>query len=548
MAATVATAAMLLTGCGAGASSSSSSSGTTLVAYTGQTGGYQVNFNPYSPSQIAGQGSIYEPLFFVTNVNTKGPQPRLGTKYTWNSDGTKLSITLRSGVKWSDGKAFTAQDVVYTFTTLAKTPAINSVGFDGTASATDSTHVVLTFPHPSFTNEANVLGRVWIVPEHIWKSINPTTNVMAHPVGTGPYLAGNFKSEAFTLDANPTYWGGEPDLKHIRFLSLSGANATVDGLKGGSIDWAGGPVPNMNSVAKSYPGYGSVTVTSAQTVLEACSNTALGCAGPQVDPAVRHAIYEALDRNQINQLAWQGTSSGISPTFALTTTQKSIISSSISDPIASMKSKPSSAEKLLEADGWTKGSDGIYAKDGQRLSLTVQVVTGWSDYITALSAMTQELKKVGIELQTQQSSWNEWTDKKGKGNYQLAIDSLAQGPSGDPYYLYDNAFASVNTAPVGTVAPGINVARYSNPKVDAAIKALSVLNPTDTSSRQTQFDIIQANIVKDMPYIPVLTAGTVAIFNTKDFTGWPTASNLYASPVVYQSPDVSEIYMRLKAK
>ena len=52
----------------------------TLIAYTGQSGDYQINFNPYSPSQIGGIGTIYEALFFITNVNTEQPKPLLGTE------------------------------------------------------------------------------------------------------------------------------------------------------------------------------------------------------------------------------------------------------------------------------------------------------------------------------------------------------------------------------------------------------------------------------------------------------------------------------------
>src|SRR3954449_301852 len=87
------------TGQAGGASSASS----TLIAYTGQAGDYQINFNPYSPSSIGGLGTIFEPLFFQNKAKISDPVPLLGTESAFNADGTELSVTTRAGVKWTDG-------------------------------------------------------------------------------------------------------------------------------------------------------------------------------------------------------------------------------------------------------------------------------------------------------------------------------------------------------------------------------------------------------------------------------------------------------------
>lgn len=546
--ATAVLAGLTITACTAGGDGSGSAGAATeantLVAYTSQSGDYQINFNPNSPSQIGGIGTIYESLFFVTNVNTDAPTPLLGTDYTWNADGTQLAVTLRDGVTWSDGQPFTADDVKFTFDLALKTPAINASGFDGTVAVTDPTHVVFTWTHPAYVSGPFVLGKTPILPEHIWKDIDPTTSLNENPVGTGPYTLGNFKPQAFTLVANPTYWGGEPKVKAIRYLSLSGNTAGADALAAGTIDWQTGPVPDIANVSENYPGYDAITVPQSQAALVTCSNAALGCAGPQTDPAVRQAIYYALDRDQINALAFQGTGSDISPTFALPTTQQQFISSSIAEPIAPNSPATAQSDQILTAAGYVKGEDGIYAKDGQRVSLTIEVVTGWTDYITAIDTMTQQLKAAGIELTASQSSWNEWTDKKAKGNFQLAIDSLGQGPVANPYFLYNNYYATDNTAPVGTAA-NPNISRFSNPAVDQALATLKVTNPEDTAAVQAQFDIIQQEIVQDMPYIPVLTGGTTSEFNAAKFTGWPTTDNLFAFPAVWASPDNAQIFKAL---
>lgn len=540
---------LVLSGCSSsgdgGAGGNRGSSADTLVVYTGQAGDYQINFNPYSPTKIGGLGAIYESLFFVTNANTNEPKPLLGTEYAWNDDGTQLDITLREGVTWSDGETFDADDVVFTFQLLLDNPALNTMGFSGAIEKIDATHVTLTFDEPAFVQAPDLLGKVFIVPEHIWKDVDPTTDVMAEPVGTGPYTLGEFKAQAFTLSANEDYWGGVPDVKAVRYLSLSGNTAGVDALKAGTIDWQTGPVPDIQNVSKNYPGYDQITIGQNQMALLSCSNVDLGCEGPQTDPAVRKAIYYALDRGQINSLAFQDTASDMSPTFALLPAQEQFISSDIDEKTVPTAPDLDKVDELLTDAGYAKGSDGVYAKDGEPLTLTIEVVTGWTDYITAIDTMSQQLKAAGINVVAAQSSWNEWTDKKSKGTYELAIDSLGQGAASDPYYLYNNFFSTANTAKVGEAAP-VNVARFSDPAVDDALAVLKRTNPEDTAARQEQFDIIQEAIVEDMPYIPILTGGTTSEYNSADFTGWPTEDDLYAFPAIWASPDNAEIFKALK--
>ena len=517
----------------------------TLIAYTGQSGDYQVNFNPFSPTQIGGPGTIFEPLFFFNQVQAVDPVPLLGTKYSWNTDGTVLTITTRENVTWSDGKPFSAKDVAFTLDMIAKTPAINTVGYAGSAKAPDDTHVVVTFPQPAYMDAPQLLGKTFIVPEHIWTGIaDPATDTMSKPIGTGPYTLADFKGQAYTLTANPKYWGGEPAVKNVRFLALSGNQSGADALAAGQIDWQTGPVPDIANVEKNYPGYKAITVPQNQAVFVTCSNVKLGCTGPQTDVNVRKAIYYALDRKQVNSLAFQNTASDVSPTFALLHSQSNTISSAITERTAPNSPDIAKSAALLEGDGWAKGSDGYYAKDGKELSLSVEVVTGWTDYITAIDTMSQQLKAAGIKMVASQSSWNEWTDKKGKGQFQLAIDSLGQGPSNDPYFCYLNYFSTANTAKVGT-SVSLNIGRFSDADVDKALNALEQSNPSDAQTRNGQYEIIQKKIVENMPYIPILTGGTTSEFHAAKFTGWPTLDNMYAFPAVWASPDSSQIYKKL---
>lgn len=518
----------------------------TLIAYTGQAGDYQLNFNPYSPSLIGGPGTIFESLFFFNQVKDVPPAPLLGKSFTWNAAGTVLTIITRSGVTWSDGKPFSAKDVAFTLDMLAANPAINTVGYAGHAKATDDTHVVVTFAKPAFMDGPQLLGKTFIVPQHIWSAIKaPATDTMSKPIGTGPYTLTDFKPQAYTLTANPKYWGGAPAVKAVRYLALAGNQSGAEALGAGQIDWQTGPVPDLAKVEKTYPGYQAITVPLNQMALFTCSNAALGCTGPQTDPAVRKAIYYGMDRTQLNALAFQGTASDMSPGLALMPRDEAYVSSDLKEKLAPSSPQADKAKALLEGAGWVKGADGIYAKNGKPLAMTVKVVTGWTDYITAVDTMGQQLKAIGIKITAAQVSWNEWADARGQGQFELLIDSLNGGPSADPYYLNAYFLSSLNTAKVGKTA-NPNFARFSDPKVDAALAALKSIDPTKTQDRKVQLGIIQTQVEQNMPYIPILTGGTTSEFHSAKFTGWPSKDDLYAFPAVWSRPDDAQIYVHLK--
>ncbi|MEV1007385.1 ABC transporter substrate-binding protein [Streptomyces sp. NPDC049881] len=535
---------LLVSGCGGSDGGGGSTPSDTLVVYAGQATDYTANFNPFSQSFIEGPGSIFEPLFFYNIASQAEPAPKLGTEYAWNDEGTELSITLREDVTWSDGEPFTADDVKFTFDMLIAQPAMNAVGFAGETEVVSPTEVRITFEEPSFMDGPQLLGKTYIVPEHIWSQIaDPVTDPIAEPVGTGPYTLSDFKPQSFVLTANPEYWDGEPELKNVRYRSLSGNQAAADALAAGEIDMNTGPVPDIANVERQYPGYKAITVPMNQIVLNACSNAELGCEGAQTDPAVRQAIYFAMDREQINSLAFQDTAGDMSPGFALPDRDAAFISARLTNRTVPMSPNTARAEQALESAGYSRGDDGVFEKDGQRVSMTVSVVAGWNDYITTLNTMAEQVAAAGIELTVQQVSWNEMADSRATGDYQLMIDSLAPGPAPDPYYIYSYFFHSANTAEVGT-ASSTNYARYANPEVDEAIDQLGQLAPTN-SDRMQYYDVIQEALEQEMPYIPVLTNGTTTEFNAEKFSGWPTNVNLYAFPAIWSRPDQAEIFVRL---
>lgn len=190
---------MLLAACGG---SSGQQTNTSNHHYTLHIGGFVGDAftkvtSPYNGNANPGTlGMVYEPLFFV-NLNDGKYTPLLGQSYAWNSDNTQLTVNLRQNVKWNDGQSFSSDDVTFTFNTVLKL-AKGVADTNGlwtylkSVSAPDANTVTFTF-NKAVTPEAYyILAATYIVPKHVWSSVqNPSTE---NPplVGTGPFTQSKF--------------------------------------------------------------------------------------------------------------------------------------------------------------------------------------------------------------------------------------------------------------------------------------------------------------------------------------------------------------------
>lgn len=165
-----------------GASKTPAASTKTLRVWAGSQTPIVANFNPFAPTVLhAALGPIYEPLFFFNKTADTKPVGELGESYEFNADGTVLTIKLKSGVTWNDGKTFTAKDVAYTFNFKgnANTALVS-------ATASDDTTVVLTYKTPQFTSAFQILGGTYIIPEHVWSAVKDFTTFTATPSPSEP--------------------------------------------------------------------------------------------------------------------------------------------------------------------------------------------------------------------------------------------------------------------------------------------------------------------------------------------------------------------------
>ena len=126
------------------------SSNTSSISISDEYGvAWNCQFNPYSGAdQFDSFGPIYEELVYMDSLKNGATTPWLASAWAWSNGDKTLTFTIRNGVKWSDGVAFSAKDVLYSFNLLKKNPALDLNGdwsVLSSVSAKGSNQVVFQF-------------------------------------------------------------------------------------------------------------------------------------------------------------------------------------------------------------------------------------------------------------------------------------------------------------------------------------------------------------------------------------------------------------------
>ncbi|MFJ4224563.1 ABC transporter substrate-binding protein [Microbacterium sp. NPDC089695] len=524
--------ALGLTACGAGGSEGGGADGDrALRVWAGSQTPITANYNPFAPTVLHGAlGPIYEPLFFFNKTADTEPEGLIGDTYEYNEDGTVITVTIKPDLKWSDGEPLTAADVAFSFNYEANNPEGNGLV---SAEATDDTTVVLTYSTAQYTTEFQRLGSTYILPEHIWADVDDYANFANEdPVGSGAYVVDKTTSESYTLVANENFRDAdELGVKKVQYIAVDNNQTAQDLLAAGKLDWTGMFIPNPDDVTANGA-ISWVNTPQDPTVLYTCSNADLGCTGPQTEVAVRQALNAAIDRGTIKDKAFVGLTGDISPTYALLPRDEKWVADPANE-VSPQEANADEAGSILEAAGYTKGSDGIYEKDGQKVEMTLTSVDGWTDYNDAAKLIAEQAEAAGIKINASTVQWQEFSDSRQSGDFQLIVGGMIGTSVADPFQIYRDWFGGTtvgSTGPVGAEVPTgrWNFSRYDNPVVDEAVQA--AISTNDEATKKELYGTIQTEIVRDLPYIPLVINATQTFYNTKDYTGWPTEDDMYAFP------------------
>ena len=528
---------------GATASSAKGPRGTLVIADTQGTQ-WNCSFNPFNPGNTATGvtfGQVYEPLVFVNTLQNAKTTPWLATAWAWSNNNKTLTFTIRNGVKWNDGTPMTAADVAFTFNLMKKFSGldVNSVWSVLQSVTQSGNQVVMTFKAPSVPYFYYIGDQTPIVPQHIWSTIaNPVTYADSNPVATGAFMVKPCTPQNITYVANPHYWQpGEPKIAKVLYPAFTSNTPANTYLATGQAQWGAQFIANIQSVYASKSPDNHYWFAPIANVSLIPNLTVPGLN----DVAVRQAMAYAIDRNKVSQIGEYGeeppaNQNAIVNSFATWMNTQAATQYNYTY-------NPSKAEQILTAAGYTKGSDGIFAKGGQKLSFTVINQGGYSDWVAAMSVIQSDLKAVGIQITPQNLANNDFLARLYAGSYQLAYNNNTGGPT--PYYEFRQWLYSANSAPIGKNA-STNWERYSNPATDALLNAYATT--TDPATQHHIVDQLQQVMLSQVPFIPMTQEVAWYQYNTGSFTGWVTASDPYALPGQYLGPDAGQVLLHLAPK
>ena len=533
---------LILSACGGSNTPNTSTKKSVLKIATQSYDFAQAGFNPYNGHPNAGLlGLVYEPLYFV-NVNGGQFTPMLASDYKWNSDNTQVTFTTRQNVKWNDGQAFSADDVAFTFNMMKQYPAADASGvwtYLKDVTAPDANTVVMTFQKAYPPVLTTIAGHVYIVPKHVYSTVgDPTKYLSDKPVGTGPFTLTKYQTDLAVYDKNASYWqANQVKVDQIRFPEYKD-NATLQlALPKGDVDWAGyfSPTLKQDFVDKD-PTHNHIFM-DAVNLYSICPNQKDPLIGGQAGLPVRLALSAAIDRTSIAGQATAGLEPAGSVTGLVLPTAKDWL-----DPqYASLPSTADTAkaEKYLTDAGFKKGSDGIYAKDGKRLSLALRSVDSYSDWNAAAKLIADQAKAVGIEIKNvtvgEDNYYTLRTD--GKYSYQLMFCGMVGGPT--PYYLYNQY---LNSAQIGQGK--FNFVAWNDPSTDKYLNQYA--STSDQTVQKQAIQGIEKVFVENQPFIPLWTGADYDEYSTKNFTGWPDTDNAYSSGSPNTAPDIEQVILHLQ--
>jgi peptide/nickel transport system substrate-binding protein len=485
------------------------------------------NFNPFSSTQLEGTRLIYEPLEIPSSVNGTYI-PFLATSYAF-TNSTTLVYTLRSGVKWSDGQAFSAADVVFTFDLLKKVVALDTTGVwtqlkDVTSAGNK---VTMTFKSPSVPFAATV-AQVPIVPAHIWKSVaNPAKYTNTKPVGTGPFTLESFAPTEYTEAKNTTYWSVNTIAPTAINFPAQSSNQSTNQLDvtSGKFDWSYNFLPNVKQtyVAKD-PAHNTYWFPPGGTIGLYLNLTK--AAYQNVD--FRQGISLALDRTTIAQKAVNGYTTAASLSGLILPNLQSFLDPSLPNSGLVQQSTTKAAAAFQKAGYTTSG--GKLTKNGKQVTLKISMPGNFSDWVAAATEVKTELSKVGIAVTLDEPQYAQYEQEIGSGSFDAAIGGF--GGSGSPYTDFNNAFNSQYAAPLNTATVN-NFERFESPDVDKDLAALATATTTAAQNQDTYK--LEQMMYSQQPVILLYYGGSWGLFSTKNFTGWPSAANTYMLPTTYNN-------------
>lgn len=455
----------------------------------------------HSQNNALGNGvhaAIYESLVYY-NSRTFKVEPQLATSWKLLNP-TQLRVTLRSGVKFSDGSALDVEDAVFSINrAMSKTSNFNvyTQGIDKVVKVDNNTlDIMLKGPNPVILNqltELRIMSKAWAEKNKSTepKDIKTKDESFAHrnAMGTGPFVVDSWQpDQKLVLKRNPNWWGKlEGNLTEIIYTPVKQEATRVAAILSGEVDMV--LDPNLQDLVR-------IRATPSLKVLEGAENRTIFFGmdqfrdelpgsnvkgkNPLKDVRVRKALYQAIDINTINRVTMRG----------------------LSQPTGTMVSP--------QVNGWTKKADARYAFDinaakkllddaGYKDGFEVDFACPNNRYINdeeICQAVTAMWSKIGVKAKLRTLPLVTYFPMIQR--YEASIYMLGWGvPTFDALYSLQSLVRSVGAGGDGNY----NVGRYSNPQMDALVERIK--KETDLQNRNELIEKALLLSHQDVSHLPL---------------------------------------------
>ncbi|MEZ4570825.1 MAG: ABC transporter substrate-binding protein [Thermomicrobiales bacterium] len=427
-------------------------------------------------------------------------QPDLAESWEFSEDNTELTLNLATA-NWHDGEPFTADDVLFTFDTIADDNTDTSLrsrlqvaGEFITWEKVDDQTVLLTLPEP-FAPMLFSISQIAIIPQHILEGqdVN-TSDFNLNPVGTGPYVFSEIQRDQFIrLNRNDDWFRGDVLAEGLTVFFIEDTNAGIIALESGDLDMIFTPPEaqerfqdNDNFTLHNYVYFTSITLAF---------NHALP-AMQELD--FRKAIQLGTDKVSWTESVTRGRGIVSHNQYAET---GPLDRYNNYDDIAPVEFDMEAAAQMLDDLGWTEGGDGIRERDGERASFNVITYAGFDEYQNGMVIFQDQMAQLGIEItpnvvefSTLEEMWSDPNDDPTNRAFELE-----EWPH--PFEFDPDVFNELHSS---NFPPGTNYMWYENDQVDALIiEGRTTTDPDARVEVYRELDVVRA---EDLPCLPLYLA------------------------------------------
>lgn len=419
----------------------------------------------------------------------------LCTDYTVSEDGLTYTFTLREGVTFSNGEAFTAEDVEYTFMHLLSPESINAdialrvagakeymageadtvsgITVDGDSQIT----ITLTAPHAGFIAELTAPAMSIIDKTTVEAAENFGID-LEETVGTGPYVVTEWvNNDHVTLTRNENYWGELPSVETAIMHIIPDASTQNLMFQNGELDILDLDYQDASIVASTYQTqYAEQLVSRSRLALTYMSMNAND--EFMSDPVVRQAIQMSIDRQAILDSVFNGNGhleNGIIPAGVI----------GHNDNGTEITYDPEAAKQLLADAGYKDGDITFELAMDSSSSSNTQMV---------YQIIQQQLAAVGITAEIKTYDQSSWLDTRKSGEMDSFIGTWTMDYN-DPANIMDTFFGSVEN----TVLRSDN---YKDTEIIERVAAASAI--VDDEERYAEYQALEEKIIhEDFSWVPL---------------------------------------------